>query len=259
MDKIDLVLQGSFNHYSYEIAKHYLNLSFVNNIIISCWENDNISNCDNDKIIFIQSEDINPPGIGNRNRQIKSSLAGIKSVSTEFCAKLRSDQKISLDSMYLMFNFYKKHKEREITFYDNYLKPNNRICVAGIFRPFPFHPRDHIFWGNTKDLIDVFDIPYDNNIDTNPNYSLYTRAEAYIASWYYAKFDNDIYNYINNPQKYLVDDCPNIKEALLKSEFLGAKVFKPFPRINFEWPKHGLHKYHYDYTEKILGEYWSDE
>lgn len=256
MYKIDLVLQGPCNDYAYEIALHYLSLSFVNNIILSCWKQDAVPVIKEERIKIVKSEDVCYPGIANRNRQIKSSLEGLKLVSTEFCAKLRSDQKISIDSMNLMYEFYTKHKEKELSFFNDALKPYNKICVSGIFRPFPFHPRDHIFWGNTKDLIDVFYIPYD---PTGPeqNYDLYTRSEAYIAMWYYAKFDSRIIDYINNTQKYLVDNAPLINEALAMSELLGSKVFKPFPKIDFEWPKHGLKNYHYEYTERVLGEYWS--
>lgn len=38
--KIDLVLQGPYTNYTQEAAEHYLNLDFVNRIIISCWKAD---------------------------------------------------------------------------------------------------------------------------------------------------------------------------------------------------------------------------
>jgi WavE lipopolysaccharide synthesis protein len=253
MEKIDLILQGPCNDYTYEIAQSYLSLEFVNNVILSCWENDITRNID--KIKTIKSQDVEYPGVGNRNRQIKSSLVGMKNSTTEFSIKLRSDQKISLDSMRLMYEFYERHKERELTFVDNPNKPYNRICVAGIFRPFPFHPRDHIFWGNTQDLIDVFDVPYDME-SKNEDYDKYLRAEAYLCMWYFIKFDSSVRHYIENYTNYLVDSAPHKNEALLKSEYLCPKIFKPFPKINFEWPKHGLKNYHYDFTERTLGEYW---
>jgi hypothetical protein len=253
MEKIDLVLQGKCDDHTYEIAQSYQRLDFVNNVIISCWENDIERKIDG--IVEVRSKDVEFPGVGNRNRQIKSSLVGIRAATTEFCVKLRSDQKISLDSMRLMHEFYQKHRERELVFADNPDKPRNRICVAGIFRPFPFHPRDHIFWGNREDLIEVFDIPYDM-VSLNEDYTKYLRAEAYLCVWYFAKFDPTIEEYIRHPTEYLVDGAPRVNEALVKSEALGAKVFKPFPRIEFEWPKHGMKTYHYDYTERVLGEYW---
>lgn len=256
MSKIDLVIQGIYTDYTMEIVNHYLNLDFVNKVIISCWE-DNVVNSNSDRISVVKSKDIEYPGLANRNRQIKTSLEGLKTATTEFAVKLRSDQKISLDSMRLMYDFYNEHKEQRLPFADG-TKPKNRICVAGIFKPYPFHPRDHIFWGNAQDLIDVFDIPYDTVSLINEDYAKYTRAETYICSWYYARFDNEIVKYINEPTKYLVDKASNINEALEKSNYWGPQVFKPFPRINFEWPKYNLKNYHYDLTASQFGEYWDE-
>jgi hypothetical protein len=255
VNKIDLILQGSFTNYTYEVALHYYKLPFVNKIIISCWDQD-ITPPSND-ILFVKSLDVSFPGLGNRNRQIKSSFEGLKKSSTEFSVKLRTDQKISLDSMCLMYDFYNKHKKQDLHF-SNGLKPKNKICVAGIFRPFPFHPRDHIFWGNTNDLLELFNIPYDV-VSLNDDYTKYIRSEAYICMWYFAKFDIEIQHYINNYKLYLVDNAPLIKDALVKSNDLGPKIFQPFPKIDFEWPKYGLSKYHYDFTENQLGEYWGDD
>lgn len=251
---IDLILQGSADKYTLEIANHYLQLSFVNNIIISCWED---LHSENPRIKTIWNKPIEYAGIGNRNNQIYTSLIGLEAIETEFAVKLRSDQKISLDSMEKMNLFYQEHKERKLTYQNNGDLPYNRILVAGIFKPFPFHPRDHIFWGNTKDLMEVFNIPHDTS--TFINYNSSVRSEAYIASYYYAKFDKRINEFIKNPQEFLVDNASRAKEAFDISDKLITKVFKPFPKIDLEWPKHGMTSYHYDYTEKEYGEYWSKE
>ncbi len=255
MEKINLIVQGSCNNYTCEIIQHYLHLDFVDKIIVSCWKNDVLPNA-HDRIIVIQSDDLPNPGHGNRNRQIKTSLVGLQNSTAKFSVKLRSDQKISHDSMKLMYDFYERHQEQELSFFDG-SKPRNRICVAGIFRPFPFHPRDHIFWGNTQDLIDVFSIPYDNT-STNDDYTKFLRSEAYICMWYYAKFDPEVAKFVNEPAKYLVDRAPCLNEALVKSNYWGAKIFKPFPKIDFAWPKYGLSNYHYDHTASVYGEYWDN-
>ena len=39
-DKLDIVLQGKLNDEVLNIANYYLELPFVNKIIISCWEDD---------------------------------------------------------------------------------------------------------------------------------------------------------------------------------------------------------------------------
>ena len=173
---MDLVLQGDCNDYTLDVAEHYLQLEFVNNVIISCWENSNIES-DNPRIIIIKNIDVDNPGLKNRNRQIKSSLEGLKKVKTEFSAKFRGDQKVSLDSMYKMYNFYNINKKREMTYHDDESKPINKICVLGIFPNFPFHPADEIFWGNTHDLIELYSCEYCNSrVDEEENYDNIIRS-----------------------------------------------------------------------------------
>ena len=90
----------------------------------------------------------------------------------------------------------------DIKFLDN-SGPSGFIFVYGMTKRFPFHPRDHIFWGHTSDLLILFDIPYNNkmpdkvlsnNLPQNPDYELinYVRAESYIGMHYYAKFNEEI-------------------------------------------------------------------
>jgi hypothetical protein len=259
IERMDLVLQGPADSHSLEIAEHYLQLDFVNKIIISCWEKDNIYT-QNPRIQVIKNVDVDA-GYGNRNRQVKSSLEGLKRVTTQFSAKLRSDQKISLDSMNLMFAYYNRHKERELQFYDDASKPRNKICVAGIYKPFPFHPRDHIYWGNTEDLIDVFTIPMcTGTLLPDYDYTKITRCETYISVYYYARFEPKINKFIENKQLYLVDNAPHVSEAFEINDRIITKVFKPFPRIDFTWKKYNMTGYHYWLTEKSPWfEYWGSE
>lgn len=256
---MDIVLQGPANTFTNEIAEHYLQLEFVNTIIISCWKGDHIETV-NPRIKLIVSDDIENPGLGNRNRHIYSSLIGLEQVTTPFSVKMRSDQKVSLEGMRLMYSFYENHKERQLSFHDNPERPYNQICVAGIFPSFPFHPRDHTYWGNTHDLIDVFSIPFD--LTSNLGEYIYTkwlRSEAYIASHYYSKFDSRVSNFIENYSEYLIDNAPRIKEAFEVNDAIIIKVFLPFPKVEFAWPKYEFytHNNYYEYTEKTYGEYWS--
>ena len=102
--KIDLVLQGPLHDYTPQIVDEYFKLPFVNNIIISCW-NTCANYTFNKNTIIIRNEDVEYPGVGNRNRQIKSTLNGIKHVTTDFTIKLRTDQFISYDSMIDIYKF----------------------------------------------------------------------------------------------------------------------------------------------------------
>jgi hypothetical protein len=249
--KVDLVLQGTLDNYAREIAEHYKELPWVESIIISCWKDDP-QIIAGDKIV--RSLPLSNNGIGNRNAQITTSHKGLMQVKTDFAAKLRSDQKISLDSMNIMYEFMLKHEDK--------------ICVMGMYKPFPFHPRDHSFWGKTKELVSLFDIPLDNSKhhisnphDSWPNpgfYSLNTRAECHIASQYLAKKDSRVRNMVNWQSMYLHDFSPRWQEAKDLSDELMPKYFIPFPRISFEWPKHGLTSYPYESCANSYGEFWTE-
>ena len=254
---IDLIIQGPFNAYSAEIVNLYSELSWVDKIIISCWDGEitpENSSFDGGKIKVVSSSPLTNGSIGNRNAQLTTSHCGISEVTTEFCTKLRSDQKISLDSMNIM--------------YDRMMKNPDKIGTLGFYKPFPFHPRDHSYWGQTNELKELFAAPHDpawhyisNPVDAWPHsgfYAYQTRSECYIASHYLARKNSRVKEMVDNPQDYLWDFSPKWDEALKLSEELMPKYFYPMPRINFEWPKHGLSAYPYESVARSYGEYWGN-
>lgn len=271
-NKLDIVLQGKFNENVLHIAEYYLELNFVNNIIISCWDNDSIPQINNDRIKIIQSEVPENPGTGQRNLQIISSLTGIKESETEFIIKIRNDQKYTHESMINMYNFYEQYKERQITFYYDDHKPRNRICVSGNFSEFSFHPRDHLFWGNREDLIDLFSLPLEIGKVTDKirfivpeDYSLYyeyfIRTETYIGSHYLSNFDQKINYYLLDPKKYLYDNSEKYSETRELSDKLTPQIFKSFPRegIDLEWYKYKWKTYPYEEQKIRFGERWHED
>jgi hypothetical protein len=247
--KINLIMQGPFNEYSDEIIKHYKQLDWVNEIIVSCWENDLDSIHANQ---ILKSKPISNNGIGNRNAHIVTSLAGLKISNTEYSAKLRSDQKISLQSMNYL--------------YDKMIKNKDKILTLGFYKSFPFHPRDHSFWGKTSELVELFDIKLDDEVskilnphDAWPNggfYLFHLRAECYIAANYLAKKDERAKNMLDNYMEYLTDFAPQHSEALKLDKELMQKYFALSAKIDFEWPKHNLKNYHYDFAANYYGEFW---
>ena len=271
-NKIDVVLQGKYNENVIPIAEYYLELDFVNNIIISCWEGDNVPEITNDRIIVIKNGIPDNPGTGQRNLQIISSLNGLKKAETEFAIKIRNDQRYTHESMNKMYAFYEEYKEKKLSFYYDQKKPKNRICVLGNFAEFSFHPRDHLFWGNREDLIDLFALPLDTWAITDKikfiqpeDYALYyehfIRSETYIGAHYLANFNRMINYYLLDPKKYLYDNSEKYYETKKLSDQLTPQVFKSFPRegIDLEWYKYGWKTYPYDIQRDNFGERWHED
>lgn len=249
MQKLDLVIQGPVYPYTHSIVRQYRSLEWVNRIIVSSWKHDeDVPLADKN----VKSLPLSNNGIGNRNAHIVTSHRGLQEVQTEFCAKLRSDQIISNESMNLMYEYS--------------LKRPDKVCVAGFYKPFPFHPRDHIFWGPTEEVYSVFDIPLDaqEKIEMcemwpqKGSYASFTRAECYIASQYLSKKDYRVKIMADNPRNFLVDFAPQWGEAKELSEKLMPKYFAPFPKIELEWPKHHLASYNYEGCASFYGEYWGE-
>lgn len=219
--KIDIVLQGPYNDYVDEVALYYLSLSFVNNIIISHHTTDTKERLIHDQIKYITTDKIKPIGSGNENLQIVSSLAGIKAATTTFVVKMRNDQKYTLDSMKTMYDFYNQNSNKEVSFLADSSKPYNRICVAGNFSHLPFHPRDHIFWGNKNDLIDLFSLPLDD-------YDIYQRLD---------NRDDDIVDIINKKGlDWILTDAIHSPSEMVKKHNISWIFYEHPPEENYSMP-----------------------
>lgn len=254
---MDIILQGPIYPETNEIIDIFLKTSFVDKIIVSCWESCPSLNFQNHKVKVVRSFPYKNPGIGNRNLQIQSTQAGLKEVEGDVCGKFRSDQIISLESLEMMNAFFQKYKEPQIRYEDG-TGPKYQMFVCGDFWPIPFHPRDHVFWSDTQSLKKLFFIPYDSNPKVEgEQYYNFTRAEAYIGAFYYSLFDKNVKEMVDNPKVYLVDGAPKHQEAINLSLSLQNKVFKVFPRINLNWPKNGIYGYRYD--SQSMWERWHDE
>jgi FkbM family methyltransferase len=234
-EKMDIVLQGKYNEYTDEIIDEYLRVPFVNNVIVSCWEDDRPDHYRSPKVKYVRSVYPLTPGTCNKNLQITTSFAGIKLCKTKFSAKMRSDQKYNYNSMMNMYEFLmENHTE-------------GKIFVAGMFPSLLFHPRDHIYWGTTENLHQLFDIPleYNSLIDKVrigkyelAEYANYlTRPETYIGAHYCAKFDDGIKKMLIEPEKYLYDDAIHWQYAKDFSDRITPLMFKSFSRkcIDFDW------------------------
>lgn len=258
--KIDIVLQGGIDDSTFEIVETYLQLDFVNKIIVSTWEDDELRIPDSEKLIIVKNEKPKSPGTDNRNLQIVSSLSGLNFVETKYSAKMRTDQKYSMESMYKMYDYMLHNREHE-----------DQIFVAGIYPNLLFHPRDHIFWGRTCDLIELFDVPLEYNglADkikvTKENlykyYPFFVRSETYLGARYCTKFDETINIMLLEPEKYLHDNSSGWSQAHQVSQNVVNRAFKSFPRegIDFEWRKKGWSNYPYDHQKNGYGECWAED
>jgi hypothetical protein len=264
-EKLDIVLQGQYTEFTNTIIENYLNLPFVNKIILSCWNDDDPLKLESlyekysERLIVIFNEKPSVYGDDNINLQIVSSNNGIRKVDTEYSIKMRTDQLYDYNSMMVMYNFFIENRKDHLIF------------VSGMYPHLLFHPRDHLFWGKTSDLIKLFDIPLKiNNVtdkvripkqDLWKYYGYFIRSETYIGANYCSNFDDRIKIFLIQPEKYLFDGSSNWQETLEVSNTITKNLFKSFPRTNVDlsWPKKNLNSYPYEDQKYGYNECWHED
>jgi hypothetical protein len=174
-------------------------------IILSTWEGSAVSQLEFDKIVFNQD-----PGAYifndeyrlymNLNRQIVSTVGGLKLVSRKYAMKIRTDMLFDSVSCLDYLNKY-LHKTRS----DQYQLLQDRVLVTTITSfnprkevPYPHFPCDWLFLGLTEDVRDIFNIPltdepsfsrwYENHPKPKNHYDPYSLAQYQPESYIWSTF-----------------------------------------------------------------------
>ncbi len=131
-------------------------------IVISTWEGTDTSGLDCD--VVVHSED--PGTVGpntynpNTNRQIVSSLAGIRAATRPLVAKVRSDMLFTSDSLLAHWRRWEERSDELRLFEHRVLIPNTFTRRPSYLSPFPLHPSDWCYFGTRSDLELLFDVPH---------------------------------------------------------------------------------------------------
>jgi hypothetical protein len=249
---VDIVIQGGLWDNTYESALSYIDLDFVNDVIISTWTNelDKIQKYPDHQNIKWALSPWPDPFEHNMNLQLISSRAGIALSRSPIVVKTRSDQKIFPNSMNMLNRFFNKFSENLEIEYENGLGPIAPIFTIGMLSTFPYHPHDQLLWGYREDMVDLFDLPLalsDEKI---------WRGEIWLGGHYYARFNSKVYEHLDDSETYLVDESPKFSEAMALYNTMRDKVFKPFPRFDMYWIKYKSGFWYHEYEPQ--GAYYYD-
>jgi len=257
--KIDLVLQGPIYPYTKDIINHYLLLDFVNKIIVSCWDTCIINFEESNKVQLIKNSynDVPKLGGGNVNLQIQTSKVGILHTTKDIVVKIRTDQQFCLEDIINMKTTFENSYQTNYKFLDG-SGPKGKIFTTGMFPDFPYHPRDHLFWGFREDLQKFFDIPFSPQDNLYNNFNKAIRAETYLGANYFKNFNNDVKKHIDNFDEYLLDKSTKRQEALDCYEKNVDNIFGLFARSRLIWKKYGLNNYKLLGYPHIYKEYWGE-
>lgn len=271
---ITIVLQGScLDEYSgrlcVELAVESIRKKLPEcKIILSTWESEKEyipNNIQVDKIIYnsdpgFKTRNCKPDGKPNNvNRQIVSSINGLKEAETTYAMKMRTDYVMKNTGFLQHFDIYKDF-DKKYQIFDKRI-----ICVTpGTRKPkaknynLPFHIADHTTFGLTKDLIKLYDIPlvtdeefewFITHTDFMPETEAKNRYNAEQSIWinclrkngvdvkcqYSTHVNNEI---IEQSEKYLVNNFYPI----------SFKKYGIYPLKKYLQPKNNFRNYNDFYT-----------
>jgi len=258
---MDVVIQGKIFPGTYDTARCYTSLDFIDNVIISTWDNETIES-EHDDIKIVKSPVPYTPPM-NLNLQIVSFNEGVKHVTSDFTMKFRSDQTVTKSSMKMLKRFVDKKGFKCDLKYSDGTGPRGKIYAIGLYKTFAYHPQDHIFWGYTEDLKSLYSCPlFEEGSPITPTWAgdfdtKNIRIPCYFGAHYFAKFNPEVYNHIDHFEEYLLDKSPKRDIAIETSVEIQDEIFQVFPRLKMWWEKYKT-GYMYDLYEP-QGEYYCDE
>lgn len=165
-DELSFVVQGPISKNNnqtqkilFEIRKNFPQ----SKIILSTWINSNVYGLEFDELILnedpgaILQDDVNKV-YDNTNRQLVSSLNGVRACTTKYCIKTRTDI-LFKNRKILPFFSDKIYRDPEYSFSKKrFIVPNYNTKNPDRI-PLPHHPSDLVVGGLTEDLINLYDIP----------------------------------------------------------------------------------------------------
>lgn len=146
-------------------------------IILSTWEGQPVEGLDYDELVLNQDPGPNinrykadgQPDKVNNNRQIVSTINGLKQVKTKYAMKLRSDNFLTSDNFKRLQQGFPKRGE-QYQFLKERVVVNNtftREYAKGL--PVVFHACDFFYFGLTEDVIALWDFPLFQDLVYDPS------------------------------------------------------------------------------------------
>jgi hypothetical protein len=222
-------------------------------IILSTWEGSDVFQLEFDKVVFNQD-----PGAYvfndhqqlhmNLNRQIVSTVGGLKLVSRKYAMKIRTD--MLFDNMGCL-DYLSQYMNKVRT--DQYQLLQDRVLVTTVTSfnprkevPYPHFPCDWLFLGLTEDICDIFCIPltkepnfsrwYENHPKPKNHYDPYSLAqyqpESYIWSTFVKKKVNLFFEYSSDVSNNNIE----ISEAIFANNLIICSPSQlGFISLKYDW------------------------
>jgi len=183
---ITFVIQGRVVDLTKETIASIRRLFPGSKIFLSTWKGQCLDGFFVDKII--ENDDVGPtvieydkndkPRVVNINRQIVSTINGLKLVDTKFAVKIRSDNYLTNRAMIKYFNTFDNYRDSEYSLFERRIITSNYFAkeyTRGLVIPFSIS--DFFQFGLTKDLINLWDISLFDDYIFNDEFSGHSQHE----------------------------------------------------------------------------------
>jgi hypothetical protein len=164
-DQISVIVQGAVGN-DIELCinsiRHQLPMA---EIILSTWEGSQIPQGLAVDITILNKDpgarpfNLNASLPNNTNRQLISTIAGLRQATRPYTLKLRTDFQIVHTGFLQAFTCHHLRTTAFIHYREKIVIPHYSTRFPESATPYPFHPSDLCLFGMTEDLIKHFDVP----------------------------------------------------------------------------------------------------
>ncbi len=219
-------------------------------IVLSTWKGSNVMGLEFDEVIFNDDPGGYPyergkKRLNNVNRQIVSTLAGIRIARTKYVLKFRTDfilkgrKFLKYFDRYAAFNSHLKILEKRVLSCSIYARdPSNDSC------PYAFHPSDFIFFGLKEDVLNIWDIPLMSKNEAG--WFVDKEIEMPQHCLQLIRYFPEQYIWVNFLRKYadirfenFLDRCQEVID-ITRLSFVNNLVILSMQQLNIEPLKKGL-------------------
>jgi hypothetical protein len=186
------------------------------------------------------------PLYNNVNRQIVSSVAGLKKATRTYAVKVRSDIFFTGSGFLDFFTCYPKRSDEMKLLQERVINCSQYAKNPRRHFPFPFHPGDWFSFGLREDLLTIWDIPLCNDQEISRWFETHPRPVYDLFPHLLLKFFPEQYMwlmFLNKFVSYSIDypwdaSEKNIRDTELS--FANNLIFLSPEQISIRSPKHKL-------------------
>lgn len=219
---ISVVIQGAISKETIILIRSIRQYLPEAEIVLSTWEGSRVDKFDYDKLVLNKdpgavSAVIDRKRMFNINRQIVSSINGIKAAERPYVLKCRSDMML-MGTGFL--KFWDMYPQRDA----EYVLAEHKIVIPSLytikgeysgdrFHPTPFHISDWYAFGTKRDIETLFDISLVDKLDFSRYFVNHPRTKEYnypVVDERYWRFPPEQYLGVCYAKKWREDlDFPN--------------------------------------------------